>query len=61
MKYYKIRFEFIKSKKTQNDISHLKGGSTLAILPILTNNLCHNFLKVRVMSLKVYIFGKEIN
>ena len=31
------------------------------ICPFLTNVLCHNFLWVRAMSVKVYIFGKEIN
>ena len=51
----------------QSYISHnvsgraFKGPATLAMLPFLTNVLCHNFLWVRVMSVKVYIFGKEIN
>ena len=43
--------------------NRFKGTATLAILPIFKNVLCHRpitFCGERVMSVKVYIFGKEI-
>ena len=42
-------------------ITDLRDPPPSQICTFLTNVLCHNILWVRVMSIKVYIFGKEIN
>ena len=46
-------------KIPRTSVFTLKEGATLAILPIKKMLLCRNFVRARVMSVKVYIFRKE--
>ena len=39
----------------------LKGSAALAIAPILKNRLCHNLLKVRVVSVKYTLLESKLH